>query len=511
MDYAELRKEEAEKDAGWRPLWLLFFGLLGIAARVAEYLQYRVLWLDESFTGNVIVGKSFAEFFAPLGLYQIVPPLYLTAAKICTVVGGVNEYAVRFPSLLAGLASLYVFYKAAYRILSPRAAAFAFAFFATSGMLIYYAGETKPYASDVLMSTLLWWMAVETARQPRITWKWSLQFGLLGAAALWISFPSVFVLAGIGAFQLDRCALNRDTERFTRLLAAYAAWTVSFLVLFAVVLYPGMYQPSEIEDEDLMDTMQESWSFGFMPFPPRSTTDLQAYENQFFRVFHTPGGFRLSGLAAFFAIIGWTGLFLKDNRLFWLLLNPIIIAFGASLAKLYPFDGRMILFLLPALYLVVGTGIAFFSRYMIRGAFWLTVLAMMLLLMPPTVRAARNMVAPPERHELDTALDYVDARWSDEDLLFLGHYDSLSFRFAQAWYDFPEDAVLTEARPFEMTPEGQRFFDNYPLDLLQGRKVWVVISHHYTQEDLLQLVASRGGRPVDTFEKGGARVQSFQF
>jgi len=510
-DIATPLDDEEERDAGWRTLWLLFFLALGLVARVAEYLHYRVLWQDESYTGYTVVSKSFAEFFQPLGLYQIVPPIYLTLAKAATLVGGVNEYAIRFPSLVAGLASMVVFYLAARRMLTQRGAAFAVAFFASSGLLIYYANETKPYASDVLVSVLLWWLAVETARRPRVDWGWWVRLGLAGAAAVWLSFPSCFVLAGIGAYQLDRCARNRDMERFKRLSAAYALWGASFLVLFGLILYPGMAQPSEVRGESLMDTMQGAWSFGFLPFPPRSMGELQLYENQFFRLFQNPGGFRLTGLAAFFAIIGWGSLYRRDNRLFWLLLNPFAITFAVSLLKLYPFDGRMILFLLPGLYLAMGEGVAFVSRHLTRGGLLITVLALAMLLAPSAARAARNIVAPPPRHELDTALNFIEEQWQEDDLLFLGFYDRLAFEFCQGWYAFPEAQVLSEPRPFELTDAGQRLFDSLPQEQLAGRRVWVAMDHHRAQEELRALIESRGGEPLPPYVVGGAKVYGYVF
>ncbi|MBI1320378.1 MAG: hypothetical protein GC168_15735 [Candidatus Hydrogenedens sp.] len=511
MEPATPMQEEEQRDAAWRALWMLAFMALGLVARFAEFLHYRVLWQDESYTGYTIVSKSFAEFFQPLGLYQIVPPVYLSLVKACTLLAGVNEYAARFPSLVAGVASLFMFYLAARRMLTRRGAAFAFAFFASSGLLIYYANELKPYSSDVLVSVSLWWLAHETARRPRVDWDWAAKLGLAGAAAVWLSFPSCFVLAGIGAYQLERCARRRDMHRFTRLAAAYALWAASFAVLFLLILYPGMVQPSEVQGESLMDTMQGAWSFGFLPFPPKSAADLQLYENQFFRLFYNPAGFRLTGLAAFLVLVGWGSLYRRDNRLFWLLLNPVIVVFAVSLLKLYPFDGRMILFLLPACYMALGEGIAYLSRNLNRGALAITLLALGMLLLPPTARAAKNIVAPPPRYELDTALRHIEEEWQDTDLLFLGFYDRLAFEFCQGWHHFPEAQVLSEPRPLELTPDGESVFETIPQDQLSGRRIWVAIDHHRAQEKLKALIEARGGRPLPPFELGGAKVFGFQF
>src|SRR5262249_30327039 len=76
----------------------------------------------------------------------------------------------------------------------------AFAFGALSRHAVNHGVEVKPYAIDLLISTLLLLAASGLLRaQPRSrAWKCCL-VGLLGATLLgpWLSYPSVFVIGGI--------------------------------------------------------------------------------------------------------------------------------------------------------------------------------------------------------------------------------------------------------------------------------------------------------------------------
>lgn len=495
--------------AAW--LTLGFFLLLGIAARVAGYLHYRVLWLDEGYTGVTIVSKSFAEFFQPLGLFQILPPGYMVVAKLCTLIGGVNEYAIRFPSLLAGVGSLLLFLVASRRWLPGMGSVIGFALFSSAGLLIYYASETKPYAGDVFVAIILWWLAIEAGRRPVLSTRWYVALALAGAFAVWFSLPSCFVLAGLGIYQFDRAVLRRDVPRVLRYVGVYAVGGASFLLLYFLVLRPGAQQPSLIHGEDLMQTMRDSWAFGFLPFPPKTGADMQLYENQFLRLFWNPGGFKLTGLAAFFWLLGLWSIYKRDRPLYWMLLNPMIVTFAVSLLKLYPFDGRMLLFLTPMLFLVIGEGVAFLYDHLNVGARVAMAIALVLLLAPATLRATRNVVAPPPRVELDAALDYVEARWEQDDLLFMGFYDALTYRFCKTWYAFPESALLTEGEPFEEQAAGAKDFAAIPREQLQGRRVWIPVWHHRALDEFLSLVEAQGGRQVDYVDLRGAKAYAYEF
>jgi hypothetical protein len=503
---AATRFDARQFDAPWLAAVII---LLGVAARIAEYAHYRVLWLDEALTGVTIVSKSFGDFFGPLGLYQIVPPGFLIAAKTSTVLFGVNEYAVRLPALIVGVIAVPVFYLLARRVTLPISALIATAFFATAGLLIYYSGECKPYMGDALFAMILLWIAVRVERHG-YTARSVLTLGIAGAVIVWLSFPACFILAGIGLTHLGTALRRLKPLRIVPMIPAYLLWAASFGLLYVLILAPGMQQESAFRGEALMDTMQKNWSFGFPPFPPRNTGDLQLYKDQFLRLFYTPGGFRLTGLAAFAWFVGLVSFYRTSRHLFWLLLWPFAVTLAVSLARFYPFDGRMLLFLTPALFLLIGEGVgalivALRGRLVLAGFVLLA-----LLLLPPTGRAAKTILIAPERTELDTSLAWIQDQWEEGDTLYLTFYDDLSYTFCKAWFDFPQDNTLREEVPFEKQRADLYEFERNLPALRKAGTVWIPIGHHRKLETFLQL-ANRYGTITDEFHHGGTHAYGYQF
>ncbi len=464
------------------PWAILAFGLL---LRAVQYGRYRVLWIDEGLTATTVVSRSFGEFFAPLGLFQIVPPGYMVVAKVCTLLLGEHEYAVRLPAFLGGVLALLLFYPVARRMTSAFNATLGLAFFATSGLLAYYAAETKPYAGDAAVALALTWLAIDTESRETLAWRRVAALAFAGALALWFSFPSCFVLAAVGVVQMLHVLRERDTMRFVRLCPAYAAWAASFGVLFVLILLPGTRQLDQLAGQDLKAIMNHAWKYAFPPFPPTSIEEALWFKSQFFRFFYATGGFEMRGLAAFAWLAGGLALLRRNPRGLALLLLPMLIALGVACVKLYPFDGRMLLFLTPSLFLLVAEGI---------GALWppqrgrhLTValLLLALLLGPQSLRAGWRVASPPARCELDTGLDYIKAHWQEGDGLMLGFNDGLAYRFCKYWIPFDEAHVLAEPEyPFSQE-QLDAFWDGQSAFFRQHPHVWFPVGTKVHEDAIL--------------------------
>ncbi len=464
------------------PWAILAFGLL---LRAVQYGRYRVLWTDEGLTAGAVVSRSFAEFFEPLGLSQIVPPAYMALAKACTLLLGEHEYAVRLPAFLGGLLALLLFYPVARRITSAFNATLGLAFFATSGLLAYYAAETKPYAGDAAAALALTWLALDTESRETLSWRRAAALAMAGALAVWFSFPSCFVLAAVGVVQMLRVLRERDTKRFVRLCPAYAAWAASFGLLFVLILLPGTRQLDQLADKDLKSIMDHAWKFAFPPFPPTSFEEARWFKSQFFRFFYATGGFEMRGLAAFAWLAGGLALLRRNPRGLALLLLPMLITLGVACVKLYPFDGRMLLFLTPALFLLVAEGI---------GALWppqrgrhitVALLLLAMLLGPQALRAGWRVANPPPRCELDTGLDHIKARWQKGDGLMLAFNDGLSYRFCKYWIPFDEAHVRAQPElPFS-DEQLNTFWDGQAAFFRQHPRVWFPVGIRVHEDAIL--------------------------
>ena len=194
---------------------------IGIILRLVRYLYNPALWFDESDAALDIIIRPFSDLINPSPDWSSKYPYgFLIIEKVATQIFGNSEYALRLFPFISGIASVFLFYKVAEHYLRPKALLIALGLFAISDTLIYYSSELKPYSSD-LNFTLLLIICSIYIQSRKLNLVRSALFGGLGAVMPWFSYPSAFVLAGVGlsfaVFSINR----KDWLRLWRLLAIY--------------------------------------------------------------------------------------------------------------------------------------------------------------------------------------------------------------------------------------------------------------------------------------------------
>jgi hypothetical protein len=177
-------------------------------------------------------------------------------------------------------------------------------------------------------------------------------------------------------------------------VAVGAAWVGGFGAVLAV----GMQQLGA------GDAMWRFWDFAFPPMPPRSLWDATWVVRRlaYFFVnplnFDAPFGERLSMLPAIaLALIGGVRLWKLDRPRFALLILPVAFALLASCLRLYPFHGRLVLFLIPTPLIAIAAGLDR-VREAARGRGLLHAALATMVLVVPTAVACYRMAAPVPRH-----------------------------------------------------------------------------------------------------------------
>src|SRR5215203_2620309 len=141
---------------------LLF--VIGLASRLYR-LGAQSLWLDEGGTWSEVTGrtgKGWLALFGELWSKDAAYPLYHILLKAWVTLAGDSEWALRFPSALAGAAAVVVMYYAALELVrpttddreppllrfsaSPLLPLMAALLFAISPFALWYAQDAKVYS-----------------------------------------------------------------------------------------------------------------------------------------------------------------------------------------------------------------------------------------------------------------------------------------------------------------------------------------------------------------------------
>jgi uncharacterized membrane protein len=153
---------------------ILFILLTGLVLRLISINQS--LWLDEATTALVSrmpVGDIFTRFLP--GDFH--PPLYYLILKGWVMLFGSTEIALRIPSVIFGILTVYVIYKIAGKIPAI--------LLATSGLHIYYSQEARMYS---LATFLVAWLIYTFIKK-----RWRL-FSILLVAVGMTDYVSLFIL-----------------------------------------------------------------------------------------------------------------------------------------------------------------------------------------------------------------------------------------------------------------------------------------------------------------------------
>lgn len=450
---------------------------IGAALRVWQYLANSSLWLDEAALARNIIDRRAIELFGPLDYAQIAPIGFLLIEKGVVSLFGTSEYALRAFPLLCGLLALFLFRSVAKRTLSGWAEAYAVGLFALGMPLIYIASQVKQYSSDVAAAILILLAAIEIRARgltPRRAW-W---LGVTGAVIVWFSIPAVLVLAGIGTGLAIVAALERDGKSL-RLLVITATLWVPAAMGSALVAQRSLV----VEDRGYLEWF---WSAGFMPMPPTTPRDLTWFFDRLMRAFGVFGGemsgmgrttgglnYHWPGVFLVVALAGFWVLYRRRRDITLLLVLPIAIAAALSAWKLYPFTGRVFMYLLPSLLIATAAGGSqLLSVWPSRLRLLVPGVAALLLVLP--VYAAATALPPFWLQHLRPIIQHVNTHRESGDAMYVHYPAGQAFQYYARRYEMPTGAVVigrcAAGKPREYLRQ---------VDDLRGRnRVWVFVTFH---------------------------------
>lgn len=285
--------------------------LVGAGLRLWQYFADASLWIDEIAVAENVVRTPLSRLVTePLALDQVAPPGFLAALKLSTVVFGSTDLSLRLPSLLCGIASLFLFAALARRTREGWTSLFAVALFALSPSLISHSAEAKPYSTDICAGLAITLLALGLTNAPP-TRSRLLLAGLVGAAAVWFSLGAVLTIAGVGGALLLTALRDERPGSIGGLSGVLGLWAASSAAAVAA---------------------------GFHALTPATRTYMQTFWRP-----SLPGPLELA-LVLLACVVLWKT---RPNAA-PLLIGPAAAALAAAALHQYPFSGRTIQFLIPA-------------------------------------------------------------------------------------------------------------------------------------------------------------------
>jgi hypothetical protein len=182
---------------------------------------------------------------------------------------------------------------------------------------------------------------------------------MIAALAPWCSFSSAFVVAGCGATLILACLRSARYRVCLAWVVIGMAWLANFIASYAM-------------SRELLSpytTMYRFWDFAFLRVVPLDRHALSRSSSILLEIFVNPLNLVapvLPSVGVVFPLvlllIGAMALARRSWLSFLMLALPIVVALIASGMKRFPFHGRLILELVPALYLLIAEGTDWFHR-----------------------------------------------------------------------------------------------------------------------------------------------------
>jgi len=401
--------------------WLSWFIIASsIVLRLIEYLNNPSLFGDEAAIALPIMNRTFSGLLFPLEGGQSAPFGFLMVEKLIVKLLGPSDYTFRLFPFLCGIISPVFFYKIAKHYINPKVIPVALGLFAVSDRLIYYSATIKQYSSDVAIALLLY-MATIWIQSRKLTIARFVLFGILGAIVIWFSHPAVFVLAGIGICLALFSFIEKDYTKISRLSITYLFWVASTASLAIFYILYHRESPSYV-------FLRNWWAHAFMPFPPLSFTDVE----WFFNTFINMGMFSIIGkwwdmlkpsvslndiglqklvisiITMLFFYVGCISMCYEKRRNFFILISPMFLALFASGLHIFPFADRVILFLMPVIFLFIAEGAEQISDKIMRNSVINWVILLVIVFVYPLKSAAYHVDHTRSRHgDIRQVVDYI--------------------------------------------------------------------------------------------------------
>lgn len=458
------------------------------------YLQNRSLFLDEANLARNIADRSLWGLFTPLDHQQYAPPLFLALEKLNWLLFGSAEQALRWWPLVMGCLSLYLMYRFLNEQIGKTVPAIMILWlFAFSQVYIRYSTELKQYSTDMAVSTTLIWLA--TALPFRKNWYYWI---VIGGVAVWLSMPSVFVLAGIGMYWSYPYLKQRPDASLVKIIATSSCWLLFFGTYYWLILRHDVGRPGLVAHHQ----------GHFWPLLPDTAEEWKRLWELSLELLGTLSGHTVPALlfGSLGLLAGIYVLYRQNRPMLLLLAAPVLLCLLASGLGKYSLMQRLSLFMMPLLGLLLALG---WTSVWQQRSVWMKWLAALLFLPAFFLqKGSEYFFYPLEQEEIKPLLLELNTKLQPGDRLWIDHNAQPVFR----WYLDYDPVNVDRIRQAEQFPSA---WDGIAGEELPSGPVWLIFSHLVSElnrremmEDL-ESMQRRFGKPKQEIRYSG--VAAFRF
>ncbi len=316
--------------------------VLGAVFRLALYLRNYSFFLDECALALNLGTADWGALTRQLRYDQAAPVGFLLLENTLARWMGTGERVLRLIPLLSGMLSVAAMWWACRKKLSQPALAAVVALIAANHSLVAYSAQAKQYSVEVLAAVLaigLCWPLFDDGVGARSFWTRVIAAGLL----LWFSYSALFVLAGMLVALAAQAAFQKRS--LWRVVGAAFVWLAITVPVFVFSMRGGLSNTA----------LQAMWNADYLPWrtPAKWIPWTLAHGAELCILLFNQRLWVLAALAVF------AGFWCAIRTAQWITLATVaalLACLGASALGVYPFHGRLLLFLIPGLAIAMVQG-----------------------------------------------------------------------------------------------------------------------------------------------------------
>jgi hypothetical protein len=374
--------------------------------------------------------------------------------------------------------------------------------FAALEPLVHYTAEAKQYSLDVAVALAIVVGLLRVLDSPNARTR-VLTLAVLGAVAIFVSHPAIFMLASAGLLLLVVLLKARLARAVILLITVGVCWVALFVANYAVFLRPLLRHAG----------LASYWSNGYMPW---DSAALPWLGRALHGVYTDYGSMwlPLPDVAVLATLLGAAWLWRTGRRTLALLTLPILLTLVAAALHRFPFSGRLILFIVPMVILLIGAGVQAVVEATLPGRRLVPALVIAVLLGPSIGLALYYVAGPAQREEMKSVLAHVRDRGQSGDVLYVWNISQVPFRYYRDRFGLGPDrfgiAGMNWIPGAAVEPTASAYQEEF--ERLRGRgRVWVLLTHWAALDgpDERAIILSeldRLGTRLETHEAKGAMI-----